>query len=487
MASIEIRQKAHAICIPYPAQGHIAPMLKLAKLLHFNGFHITFVNTEYNHRRLLKSRGPASLDGLSSFRFETIPDGLPSSDANATQDISTLSSSVLKNCLEPFKKLLLKLLKDSNAPPVTWIVSDSSMIFTLDASEELGIPVVLLWTASASAFLGYAQYRRLIDEGIVPLKDSSLMTNGYLDKVIDWIPSMKGMRLKDLPSFVKTPEDLLFKLLTHRVERICRSSTPAALIFHTFDALEGNALEDISSISSPPIVSIGPLHFHLNQIKDDDTNSIGSNLWPQEPKCLQWLDSKELNSIIYINYGSVTVMNHQQLIEFAWGLAKSKQSFLWIIRPDLVRGESAVLPPEFVEETEGRGLLASWCDQETVLSHSSIGGFLTHCGWNSTIESLSNGVPMICWPFFADQMTNSWFCCHRWGVGMEMNEDVSADEVARLVKELMEGEKGIEMRKKAREWKRLAKEAVWSTNGSSNLNLEKLIKQMLLLPNYGNS
>ncbi|GAB4824979.1 hypothetical protein Ancab_007852 [Ancistrocladus abbreviatus] len=185
MASVEIRQKAHAVCIPYSAQRQIAPMLKLAKLLHFNGFHITFVNTEYNHRRLLKSRGPASLDDLSSFRFETIPDGLPSSDANATQDISTLSSSVLKNCLEPFKKLLLKLLKDSNAPPVTWIVSDSSMIFTLDASEELGIPVVLLWTASASAFLGYAQYRRLIDEGIVPLKDSSLMTNGYLDKVID--------------------------------------------------------------------------------------------------------------------------------------------------------------------------------------------------------------------------------------------------------------------------------------------------------------
>ncbi|GAB4824983.1 hypothetical protein Ancab_007856 [Ancistrocladus abbreviatus] len=161
---------AHAICIPCPAQGHIAPMLKLAKLLHFYGFHITFVNTKYNHRRLLKSRGPASLDSLSSFRFETIPDGLPSSGANATQDIPTLSSSILKNCLEPFKKLLLKLLKDSNAPPVTWIVSDSSMIFTWDASKELGIPMVLLWTASASAFLGYTQYRHLIDEGIVPLK-----------------------------------------------------------------------------------------------------------------------------------------------------------------------------------------------------------------------------------------------------------------------------------------------------------------------------
>ncbi|GAB4824978.1 hypothetical protein Ancab_007851 [Ancistrocladus abbreviatus] len=147
------------------------------------------------------------------------------------------------------------------------------------------------------------------------------------------------------------------------------------------------------------------------------------------------------------------------------GTNKKQAKFLWIIRIDLVGGESAILPPEFVEETEGRGLLASWCDQETVLSHPSVGGFLTHCGWNSMTKRLSNGVPMICWPFFADQTTNSWFCCHRWGVGMEMNEDVSAYEVARLARELMEGERGIEMRKKAREWKRLAEEVVWSANG----------------------
>ncbi|KAI8014723.1 7-deoxyloganetin glucosyltransferase [Camellia lanceoleosa] len=197
MGSMGKLEKPHAVCIPYPAQGHINPMLKLSKLLHQKGFHITFVNTEFNHKRLLKSRGPDSLNGLSSFRFETIPDGLPESDADATQDIPSLCESTRKHCVAPFKDLLSKLndTASSNVPPVTCIVSDGIMSFTVHAAEELGIPEVLLWTASACGFMGYEQYRNLIDKGYIPLKDKSCMTNGYLDTVIDWIPGMKGMEI----------------------------------------------------------------------------------------------------------------------------------------------------------------------------------------------------------------------------------------------------------------------------------------------------
>lgn len=115
--------KPHAVCIPYPCQGHINPMLKLAKILHHKGFHITFVNTEYNHRRLLKSRGPDSLNGFPSFRFETIPDGLPPCDADATQDIPSLCESTTTTCLRPFKELLAKLntISSSNVPRVSCI------------------------------------------------------------------------------------------------------------------------------------------------------------------------------------------------------------------------------------------------------------------------------------------------------------------------------------------------------------------------------
>ncbi|CAL8997401.1 unnamed protein product [Prunus brigantina] len=170
MSSNCLIEKPHAVCIPFPAQGHINPMLKLAKLLHYKGFHITFVNTEFNHKRLLKSRGPNSLDGFPSFRFETIPDGLPPTDANATQDIPSLCDSTRKRSLPYFRDLLSKLNSSPDCPPVSCVVSDGAMGFTLDAAQELGLPEVLFWTTSACGFLAYVQYHRLIEKGLTPLK-----------------------------------------------------------------------------------------------------------------------------------------------------------------------------------------------------------------------------------------------------------------------------------------------------------------------------
>nr|BBQ04948.1 UDP-glycosyltransferase [Rosa sp.] len=476
-------EKPHAVCMPHPAQGHINPMLKLAKLLHYKGFHITFVNTEYNHRRWLKSRGPNSADGFPSFRFETIPDGLPPTDANATQHIPSLCESTKKNCLAPFRELLSKLNSSSNnnIPQVTCIVADGVMSYSLDAGEELGIPVVLFWTPSASGFMGYLQYHRLIQEGLTPLKDSSYLTNGYLNTVIDWIPGMRGIRLKDIPSFIRTtdPDDIMLNFLVYETERSQRAS---AIILNTFYDLEHEVLDALSSLL-PPIYTIGPVHLQLHQIPaDSDLKLIESNLWIEEAECLDWLHLKEQNSVVYVNFGSITVMTAEQLIEFAWGLANSNKPFLWVIRPDLVAGESAVLPPGFLEEIKERGLLASWCSQEQVLSHPAIGGFLTHGGWNSTIESVSGGVPMICWPFFAEQQMNCMYCCKEWGIGMEIEGEVKRNYIEGLVRKLMEGEEGNEMRKKAKELKRLAEEASSGPNGLSFLNLEKLVNQVLQSP-----
>ena len=168
--------KPHAVLVPAAAQGHVTPMLKLGKILHCWGFHVTFVNTEYNHRRLLRSRGAGALDGLPGFRFATIPDGLPPSDADVTQDGASLCRSTAETCLPHFRSLLAELNASTDAPPVTCVVGDDVMSFTLEAAREIGVPCALLWTSSTCGYVGYRYYRTLIDEGVFPLKGDKLPT-----------------------------------------------------------------------------------------------------------------------------------------------------------------------------------------------------------------------------------------------------------------------------------------------------------------------
>ncbi|EHA8587353.1 7-deoxyloganetin glucosyltransferase [Cocos nucifera] len=473
-----IPEKPHAVCIPYPAQGHVTPLLKLAKLLHFRGFYITFVNTHFNHKRLLRSGAISSLDSLPDFRFESIPDGLPPSDVDATQDIPSLCDSIPKNCLPPFRDLITKLNDPSSpTPKVSCIVSDGVMSFTLDAAKELRIPEVLFWTPSACGFMGYLHYQHLAERGIVPLKDASDLTNGYLDTPIDWIPGMKNVRLRDLPTFLRTldPKDIMFNFCNREAQR---SPMGSAIILNTFDEFERPVLDAMASML-PPIYTIGPLSLLSRQITMSPLTSISSNLWKEDATCFDWLQGREPGSVVYVNYGSITVMTNEQLIEFAWGLANSKHDFLWVIRPDLVKGDTAVLPPEFLDETKERGLLASWCPQEAVLLHPSVGVFLTHSGWNSILESICGGVPVISWPFFAEQQTNCRYACTEWGIGMEIDNNVKRGEVEKLVREMMEGEKGKEMRSRAVEWKESAFRAT-QPGGSSFQNFDRLVKEVLL-------
>ncbi|XP_031090848.1 7-deoxyloganetin glucosyltransferase-like [Ipomoea triloba] len=205
-------------------------------------------------------------------------------------------------------------------------------------------------------------------------------------------------------------------------------------------------------------------------------------MWKEED-CFLWLDSKNPKSIVYVNFGSLAVTSPDKVVELAIGLCKSQQNFLWIIRPELISGGdwSAILSPEFMDTIKGggKGYVVGWCDQEQVLNHPSIGGFLSHCGWNSIVESITAGVAMICWSCFAEQQINRLCCCSQWGFGLEIDLDVNRENVESVVRELMEGEKGREVKQKAMFWKKRG-EAATAMGGSSFVNLDKLIGQILL-------
>ncbi|KAI4308324.1 hypothetical protein L6164_031409 [Bauhinia variegata] len=146
-------------------QGHVNPLMHLAKLLHSKGFHITFVNNEFNHERLLRSQGLDFLKGIPDFRFETIPDGMPPLNLNITQDVRALSVSMRKHCYQPFKELVMKLSSTGEGPKVSRIISDALTGFAVRVAKDLGIPVVEFKTASSCGFVwGICSSRNLSKE-----------------------------------------------------------------------------------------------------------------------------------------------------------------------------------------------------------------------------------------------------------------------------------------------------------------------------------
>jgi cyanohydrin beta-glucosyltransferase len=163
--------RAHVVVVPYPAQGHVAPLLQLARLLHARGAHVTFVHTQFNYRRLLRAKGEAAVRPSSSapgFRVEVIDDGLSLSVPQ--HNVAALVNAVRRNCLDPFRALLRRLAGEEGVPPVTFVVADIVMTFAAAAAREDGIPEAQFFTASACGLMGYVQYDELIKRGLVPLK-----------------------------------------------------------------------------------------------------------------------------------------------------------------------------------------------------------------------------------------------------------------------------------------------------------------------------
>ncbi|ONK74089.1 uncharacterized protein A4U43_C03F2660 [Asparagus officinalis] len=462
-------ERPHVVMLSAPGQGHINPMLKLADILHSKGFFITFVTTDHTHQKVLASQGPDALQGFVGFRFEIIPDGVSLPSSGSQEHVVKWCLVTYENCVAPFKDLLMRLNNSTGVPKITCVVYNWLMTFALHVAEELRIPAFVFMTMSACGFIGSLYLDDLIQRGYTPLKDESQLTNGYLDTPVDFLPGLKDIRLRDLPSFIRTvdADGLIFKFGKVASEKCLEAK---GLILNTFDLLETDVLNVLNSMFQK-VYTIGPL---LSHIVTGPTKSLCLNLWKEEDHgYMEWLDQQRPSSVIYVNFGSLITITTEELIEFAWGLANSNHPFLWVIRPDLVEGHCDILPKGFIDKTKDRSYLLSWCAQEEVISHNSIGGFLTHCGWNSTLESVNSGVPMICWPRFDDQCTNARYICKQWGTGIEIDEDVQREQVTGKLKELMEGDKGKEMRKNVIHWKQRAKSATIQ-GGSSYENIVRL-------------
>ncbi|KAJ9535068.1 hypothetical protein OSB04_un001861 [Centaurea solstitialis] len=260
------QKKPHVVFIPSPAQSHIKCMLKLARLLHHKGLNITFVNTISNHKWLVKSGATSRwLDGAPGFQFKTVPDGLP--DPTSDQEVDQQTQNTVKvwtylgtNFFDSFLDLVGGL-----ETPLTCIVCDGFMTYTnmVHAAERLRVPIILFWTMAACGFMGFYQVKVLMEKGLLPLKDESHLTNGFLETEISWIPGMNGIRLKDLPEFTRftNPTDPAFKFL---LESAQVADTVSHMIVHTFNELESDLIKELKSMF-PNLYTIGHYNYFLTK------------------------------------------------------------------------------------------------------------------------------------------------------------------------------------------------------------------------------
>lgn len=286
------------------------------------------------------------------------------------------------------------------------------------------------------------------------------------DPVIELSP----LKVKDLPVIETNDPDELYRIITDMVEGVKSSS---GVIWNTFQDLERDQIMDLSSNFHVPFFPIGPFHKHNNDLPPKTKNKEDNGI-------TNWLDKQEPKSVVYASFGSLADIEEKDFLEIAWGLRNSKQSFLWVVRPGLVRGTEGLesLPCGFMDNIGHKGKIVKWANQLEVLAHPAVGVFWTHCGWNSTVESICEGVPMICTPCFTDQRVNARYITDVWRVGKVLERNImDKGEIEQVVRSaIIDGGDG--MRDRCLGFKEMAEKCL-GKNGSSSNYLDKLVRHVL--------
>nr|CAN67248.1 hypothetical protein VITISV_008683 [Vitis vinifera] len=410
--------ETHIMVLPYCSQGHINPMLQFSRRLASKG--------------LEERKEEESIEDYVE-RFRMV----------ASQSLA---------------ELIKKHSRSSH--PAKFLVYDSMMPWAQDVAEPLGLDGVPFFTQSCAVSTIYYHFNQ--GKLKTPLE-------GYTVS----IPSMPLLCINDLPSFINDKTILGFLL-----KQFSNFQKVKWIWFNTFDKLEEEVMKWMASLR--PIKTIGPTvpSMYLDKRLEED-KEYGLSLFKQNVDAyIAWLDLKGIGSVVYASFGSMASLGEEQMEEIAWGLKRNNTHFMWVVR----ESEEKKLPCKFLEETCEKGLVVSWCSQLEVLSHKAVGCFMSHCGWNSTLEALSLGVPMIAMPHFSDQTTNAKFIEDVWGVGVRVKPDekglVKREEIEMCIREMMQGERGNEMRRNAEMWKELAKEAV-TEGGTSDKNIEEFVAEIL--------
>ncbi|KAK7270914.1 hypothetical protein RJT34_26431 [Clitoria ternatea] len=454
-------------------RGHLISMVELGKLIltHHPSLSITILFlTPPSNQDTPTSPTAFTCDDTAKY-MAAVTAAIPSITFHRIPPISIpvvlpphiLTFELCRSTRHHLRHVITSISKSSNLRAV---VLDFLNYSAKHVTDNLKIPTYFYYTSGASTLSTFLHLPKLAEACTTSLKDQ----NKHLS-----FPGLPNIHTTDLPDAAADREDQGYHVFLDMASSMHQSN---GVIVNSFNAIEGEVIqaleEGFKEGTTPPVFCIGPVISAPCGKKDDS-------------ECLNWLDSQPSQSVVFLSFGSMGRFTRTQLREIAIGLEESEQRFLWVVRSEFNGGDSEegpslneLLPEGFLERTKDRGMVVmNWAPQAEILSHDSVGGFVTHCGWNSVLEALCEGVPMVAWPLYAEQKLNRVILVREMKVALavEFNKDglVSGTELGERVRELMDAEKGKEIRQRIFKIKVSAKEAK-AEGGSSILDLNRLVQ-----------
>nr|XP_010916896.1 UDP-glycosyltransferase 88A1 [Elaeis guineensis] len=470
MEAVAEGPKESVVLYPSPGMGHLVSMVELGKLFLRQGLAVTLLIIDPPYKT--GATAPfiaavsAALPALTIHRLP--PVALP---PNPSPNLEALAFDLLRLSNPNLRRFLISLSPSPRALVLDFFCADA-----LDVAAELGLPTYFFFTSGAAVLATFLHFPALHSASSASFKD--------LGRSPLYIPGVPPLPADHMPVPMLDRDDEAYKGFLYMSGRLPDSH---GILINTFDSLEPRAIEAISAglcvtdgRPTPPIYPIGPL------IATEGRDKRGRE------ECLSWVDTQPKRSVVFLCFGSIGLFSAEQLKEVATGLERSGQRFLWVVRsppihdpakkfspppePDL----DVLLPEGFLNRTKNRGLVVkSWAPQVDVLNHEAVGGFVTHCGWNSVLEAIMAGIPMIGWPLYAEQRINKVLLEEmRLAVVLEGydKELVTAEEVEGKVRWLMESEGGKELRERTVAAKESAAAAL-REGGSSHSALLDVVGQ----------
>ncbi|GMP22366.1 hypothetical protein CsSME_00000421 [Camellia sinensis var. sinensis] len=413
----------NVLMLPWLAHGHISPFLELAKNLSHRNFHIYLCSTPINLKSIknrITEKYSHSIE-LVEIHLPSLPELPP--HHHTTNGLPTHLNSTLLTAFDMAIPNVSNIFK-TLSPDL--VIYDINQAWVPTIASPFNIPVVQFMTTGTTVVsysIHFIKNHGGVEFPFPEIKLREFHEKQYHDTLLSAVNHPQNKQ--DAPVNVKPSCNIL--------------------LFNTFRELEGKYIDYLSVINEKKVVPVGPL---VQDIVDE----------MEQSEIMQWLDKKGESSTVFVSFGSEYFLSKHEIEEIAHGLELSKVNFIWVVRFPM--GEKVeleeTLPKGFLERVGERGMVVEgWAPQARILTHSNTGGFVSHCGWNSIMESLKFGVPIIAMPMHLDQPLNARLVKDV-GVAVEVNRDINGklnrEDIAQVIRKVVVSKSGKELRTKARDF-----------------------------------